>query len=355
MQEGSPSIEHPSSWPNSIASSPAPDEVNDLEVSSRQELIRDGAHPVCPIEELSDVLGAPVDKFKLVQTWLTDFPDSRTGAGELKTVFSRQFRRWWQFRKSQWDSRGMADSATGFSAFLEACRRRYECSSGRAIVSEPSFNETIHRQWQGMQASLQEPIEGQTFAQYHNTFKIRLAPYCFTPSLQLRKDPQKQNAWTDWLEYLSFEVAYLERLNAVAESLEPDYLQSVRKVQSADEADRNSAAITSATSDSTHVRYRAVGEQRGNIPKGSAAGQPDYDASQKSIWNFVRETKACSRARRQALYQRHRVDWVVREARLMETDVFAQKNLGKGKKRKFSNQEFLEPRRKKKNKQWDGC
>lgn len=153
-------------------------------------------------------------------SWLSDTPDSETRIGELKTVFSTQFMRW-DFRRSQWDRRGLGDSEAGLSAFLEASRRRYEGAGAKAMVSAPSFDETIQRQWQRMPASRQEPPppEGQTFAAYSDAVKIRLAPHHFTPSLQLRKDPQKQTAWTDWLEYLSFELRIASYLSMGAASM----------------------------------------------------------------------------------------------------------------------------------------
>jgi hypothetical protein len=96
--------------------------------------------------------------------------------------------RWWDFRKSQWDSRGLGNSEMGLSAFLEASKRKYEGMGAKAMVSAPSFEETIRRQWQQMPAS-QELPEVQTFSAYSKAIKIRLASYRFTLPLQLKGHP----------------------------------------------------------------------------------------------------------------------------------------------------------------------
>lgn len=98
--------------------------------------------------------------------------------------------RWWDFRKSQWDSRGLGNSEEGLSVFLEVSRRKYEGISAKAMASVSSFDETIRRQWQQMLASRELP-KCQTFSVYSNAVKIRLASYHFAPPLQLKKYPQK--------------------------------------------------------------------------------------------------------------------------------------------------------------------
>lgn len=112
------------------------------ETSSHHELIKDGGRPACSIQELSHILAEPRVRYKAILSWLSGDPDSEIGAGEMKTVFSRQFTRWWDFRKSQWVNRGIGDGEEEFSAFFEASRRRYEGMGGQAMVSAPSFEET---------------------------------------------------------------------------------------------------------------------------------------------------------------------------------------------------------------------
>ena len=332
-----PDLESSRPQSESIESTPPPVAVENLEISSRQELIQAGGRPVCSIQELSNILAAPMAEYEAVLSWLSDFPDSETGAGEIKTVLSRQFMRWWNFRKSQWDSRGLGDSEAGFAAFLEASKRKYEGMGFKAMVSGSSFDETIRRQWELMPAS--QPPEGQTFSAYHNAVKIRLTPYHFTPSLQLRKDPQKQTVWTNWLEYLNFELRCLETFTLTAESLETEYHQSMRKLHRAKQSNAKHVVSSSSAPDSTHSRQRRLGGKGVDMAKELVAARADRDASQKSIDDFIRETEPYRQAHRAAFYQRHRVAWVIKEARLMETEMSLQSNLAKSKKRKQRDEE----------------
>ena len=110
----------------STEATPPPITAAEAEASNYRELIESGGRPVCSIEDLANLVAkptTPVESYETLLPWLTEHPDSRDKRGELKTVFSRQFKRWWDFRKSQWDNRGKGDDDQGFSAFLEACRR----------------------------------------------------------------------------------------------------------------------------------------------------------------------------------------------------------------------------------------
>ncbi|KAL8858965.1 MAG: hypothetical protein Q9178_004446 [Gyalolechia marmorata] len=341
-QDGSPDLEPSRSRSKSIASTLPPIDDQDVEVSCRQELIQSGGRPVCSIQELFHISATPTVGYEAVLSWLSDDPDSEDGIGDLKPVFTRQFWRWWEFRKSQWDSRGLGDSEAGFSAFLEAEKRKHLAMGAKATVSQPSFNETTRRLWQYMPASRQLP-EGQTFSAHSNAVKIRLAPHHFTKPLQLRKDPQKQTIWTDWLEYLSFEIRCLEKLTATAESLEPEYYQSTRRLLRAKQPNGNNAGSSSAAFGSTKPRQHFLGGKGVNMGTELAAARADRDASQKSIDDFIRETRAYMQAGRDVFYQKHRVEWVIKEARLMENEMSPQSNWAKAKKRKQRDEEPPEP------------
>ena len=193
-----------------------------------------------------------------------------------------------------------------------------------------------------MPTSRQLP-EGQTFSAHSNAVKIRLAPHHFTKPLQPRKDPQKQTVWTDWLEYLSFELRCLEKLTARAESLEPECHQSMKRLLRAKQPNGNRAASRSAAFLSTKPRQHFPSGEGVNIAKELATARVNRDASQKSIDDFIRETKAYMQAGRDVFYQKHRVEWVIKEARLMENEISPQSNWAKVKKRKQRDEEPLEP------------
>ncbi len=336
-QDGSLDLEPSPSPSESIASTLPPITFQEVELSCRQELIQPGGCPVCSVQELSQIL-ATHGRIRAVLSWLSDDPDSETGTGDLKTVFTRQFWRWWEFHKSQWDSRGLGDSEAVFSAFLEAEKRKKLAIGFKAMASGSFFDETTRRQGQHMPKSRQLP-EGQTFSAHSNAVKIRLAPHHFTEPLQLRKDPQKQTVWTDWLEYLSFELRYLEKSTATAESLEPERHQFMRRLLRAKQPNENKVASSSAALVSTKPRQSCPGGKGVDIAKELAAARVDMDASQKSIDDFIWETRAYMQARRDVFYRKHRVAWVIKEARLMENDMFPQSNWAKIKKRKQRDEE----------------
>ncbi|TQV93076.1 hypothetical protein V2A60_003612 [Cordyceps javanica] len=228
----------------------------------------------------------------------------------MKTVFSGQFARRCNFRKSQWSNRGLDDSEEGFSAYFEANRRIYEGIGAQAMASAPSFNETVRRRWQHMPASRQLP-DGQPFSVYKNAVQTRLTPHHFTRRPRLMNNPHKQDVWTNWLEYLDFEKWCLEPLlAAIAESLEQ---QSSRPVAS------------SFTRPRGRTRAKTV-----SPAKELEATQAELDASNNSsIHDFVRETKPHEREQAAAFYQMHRVEWVIREARLMEAEMSRQRGTAK--------------------------
>ena len=312
-QEGSPDLRLSRSPTESIESdTPPPLNPRDLEISSHKQLAADGGRPVCSIQEQLHILAEPMTRYEAVLSWLSDDPDSEIGDGDVKTIFTRQFARWWDFRKSQWDNRGLGDSEEGFSAFLKANRRRYEELGAIRWVSDPSFDETMRRLWQGMPVYRQSP-GGQVFSTYSDAVKICLAPHHFTRPLELKENPHQQTVWSNWLEYLSYEKRCLETLTAIAVSLEQQYHQSWKRLLRAMQPDCYNAASSSAASDSTHTRQRTS----------------DAQAINRTIYDFIRETKTHTNAQRAVYYQRHRVEWVVKEARLMESEMYQQSKIAK--------------------------
>ncbi|RMD41530.1 hypothetical protein DV735_g3627, partial [Chaetothyriales sp. CBS 134920] len=326
-QDDPPSLLEPQpSLTESVESTPPPIGFQMLEVSSREELIKDGGRPACSTQELLDMLVEPTTRSKAILPWLSDDPDTETGVGEIKTVFSRQFARWWSFRKSQWSNRGLDDSEEAFTAYLEANRRIYEGIGAQAMASAPSFNETVRRRWQHMPASRQLP-DGQPFSVYKNAVQTRLTPHHFTRRPRLMKNPHKQDVWTNWLEYLNFEKWCLEPLLATtAESLEQ---QSSRPVAS------------SFTRPRRRPRAKTI-----SPAKELEATQAELDASNNNpIHDFVRETKPHKREQAAAFYQMHRVEWVIREARLMEAEMSQQRGTAKRKTKDNRTRESRKRRR----------
>lgn len=335
----------PRRWPDESAeSTPPPISFHIDEVSNRDGLIEAGGRPVCSAQELWHILAEPTTRHTAILSWLSDGPDTETGAGELKTVFSRQLAQWWIFRKSQWSNRGLDDDKKGLSAFLAVNRRKNERMGAYAMVSAPSFNETLQNQWQRMPAPRQLP-DGQPFSVYKDAVQTRLRPYHFTRRLQLKKNPHQQDVWTDWLEYLNFEKWYLELLTAAAESLNQQFLKSW-ELLSVKESNNNitSGSGRSMTSAFTQVQRLPSVKAVDHIKKLKAI-QAERDASNSTIRDFIRDTKPYKRAQAAAYYQRHRVEWVVREARLMETEMSQQGRTAESNSKDDSTRESRKRRR----------
>ncbi|KAL9025911.1 MAG: hypothetical protein Q9196_005345, partial [Gyalolechia fulgens] len=356
-QDGSQSpdrapLQPPAESRESTESTPPPINPRDLEASSYQLLNEDGGRPACSMQDLSHLLATPTASYGAVLPWLTDHPGSEIGDGETKTVFSRQFTRWWDFRKSQWDNRGIGGSEEGFSAFLQASRTRWERIGAHAMVSASSFEETIRRQWQHKPAFRQLP-DGQGFPAYCEAVKRRLTPHHFTRPLQLKKNPRQQTKWTNWLEYLNYEQWWSETLTAVAESLvEEQYHQPWRRLLEASLCPSREALgvnATNATSGSpalrsTQTRQRHPGAKNGYLTQELEAARADLDATNKIINDFIRDTALYRHAETAAYYQRLRVKWAVEEARLMETELSQNRRTAKS-NTKFDTKENKKRRR----------
>ncbi|KAF2452264.1 hypothetical protein BDY21DRAFT_425265 [Lineolata rhizophorae] len=319
---------------------PDPDEEYLDEDLSYHELIQDGGRPVCPIEVLLHILNEPAASHEPVLPWLSD-PDPASRTGEIQTVFSRQLDRWWDFRKWQWDNRGPTDGDGGFSAFLAATRRMHERM--RIEVSDSSFEETMRRQWQ-WKPELRLLSDDQGFPAYREAVKRRLAPHNFNRPLQLMKDPRKQTEWTTWLEYLNFEQWWLERHATAAEAREQQYHQAWKRLLEAvrslpkvgtefhgtkDNLDSLDAATAAAALGSSQTRQRRQNTGTVSLAKQLAAAQADLDTAMKAIDDFIRDTAHYRRAEAAVYHQKNRVQWVLKEARVMEAEVPQQRGTAK--------------------------
>ncbi|KAF2185447.1 hypothetical protein K469DRAFT_665039 [Zopfia rhizophila CBS 207.26] len=330
-QDGSPELGRLRSPPETSESArstvpPDPNEEYLYEASSYHELIQDGGRPVCPIEVLSHILDEPAASYEPILPWLSHL-DSASRNGEIQTVFSRQLDRWWDFCKWQWDNRGTADGDGGFSAFLAAKRSKYERIGDMRWVSDSSFEETMLRLWQ-QKPELRLLSDDQEFPAYREAVKRRLAPHNFNRPLQLMKDPRKQTEWTTWLEYLNFEQWWLERHAAAAEAEERQYHQAWKRLLEARRQNTGTVALA----------------------KQLAAAQANLDTAMKAIDDFIRDTAHYRRAEAAVYHQKNRVQWVLKEARVMEAEVPQQRgtarnnsksDAGESKKRRRSDDDVI--------------
>ncbi|KAL5120486.1 hypothetical protein ACEQ8H_001504 [Pleosporales sp. CAS-2024a] len=325
-----------------------PNTFVEVETSTRTALIDDGARPACSIEELLRILSTPTASDKAVRPWLSDDTDPNIREGELKTVFTRQFDRWWDFRKSQWYSRGIVDCEEGISAFIQASRSLHEGLGEYRTLSNASFDQMIRREWQLKRQYRQLPGEPE-FKSYHKAVTTRLTPYCFARPLHLKKNPSKQTPWTNWLEYLSYEKWWLEELIADANALEEPYLHArqrlleIRRHSSREAASNGTdSSSCSTTPEATHVQ-QPMAKLISQVQELEAV----TDAINMTVDKFLQETERYARALRAVHSQRRRVEWIFGEACLMDAEMSQQstiaKKTNKDKKRRRGGHEEDEP------------
>lgn len=290
----------PQSPPESVEGTPLPimNEM-DFEAASYHELRKSGGRAVCSIQALLHTLADPAAKYDVLLPWLSD-PDSASRDAEVRTVFSRQLERWWDFQKWQWGNRGVPGGDDGFSVFLEAQRGMCERMEAHREMDDPYFEETMRRLWQ-QKADLRQLGEDQGFTTYNAAVKRRLAPHSFSWPLQLRKDPRQQTEWTTWLEYLNYEQWWFEQYTSALEAKEPRYNQAWKKLLEAARPVPNGVVDFTGTSKS-RKRHKNT----------------------EFIDDFIRETTPYRRAEAIARRQRARVQWVLSEARSMEFEMSKQ-------------------------------
>jgi hypothetical protein len=268
----------------------------DWEASMHQGLIESGGRPVCSAQDLPPLLESPTANYEAVLPWLTKHRGSYNWEGQIETVLSRQFSRWWEFRKSQYANRGIDDSE-GVSAYSEARRNDMERIGQHRTASDPGFAEHMRRMWESIRIYRQQP-DDRGFQAFSNAVKRRLAPHHFTRPLRLKKNPYEQDTWTNWLEYINFEQWWLERLTDVMESMmEEHHRQPWKRLLDA----------------------RACSER-----------EADLETTNKEIDDFIRDTERYRTAESAVYFQKLRVKWAVEEARLMNTEISEQRQTAKG-------------------------
>lgn len=228
--------------------------------------------------------------------WLSDDPVTNTVTAEISTVFSRQLLRWFSFRKSQLICRD--SDQDGFSAFLASNQRIYDHIYTREMILSSTFSDAIQQQWNRIDAIRQLP-DGQPFSVYRDQVINRLKPYRFTRLLQLKDDVQDQDIWSNWLEYLSFEKWHLEQLTTTTTALEPQFLASWKLLAEASQHPGLSKLI---------------------------AGETDQLAHNKANHDFIRATKPYKNALTAARFQKLRVDWLVKQAHILEAEISEQRH-----------------------------
>jgi hypothetical protein len=122
-------------------------------------------------------------------------------------LYTRQSTRWWELRKAQWLYR-RASGEEGFPEYLEASEEVDRHIGGSRFVRDEHYEISVHNMWEGLASgSLRRPSDID-FDAYRVIAQRAIARSLaeFTCPLELRKDPSTQTQWTNWLEYLHFEM-----------------------------------------------------------------------------------------------------------------------------------------------------
>jgi hypothetical protein len=270
------------------------------------------------MEDFAHLLATPEAGYEAILPWLTIHPEAPDGRGGIDSLYARQCDRLWVFRKSQWENRGVGKSEEGFPAFLESQIKTLRREGYYQDFTEDRFLENQRRYWQLTHAHRELP-EDQGFPAYSEAVKRRLAPHHFSRPFQLKKDPRQQTAWVEWLEYINFEQWWLERLTANLERrVEEGHIKPWRRLL------RAHSALVEETGP------RRPGSKTLARPRGLEAAEAELDATKKALDDFVVDTMEYRQDETRVIYQKLRVKWAVKEARLMETEMSQRRKAAKG-------------------------
>ena len=319
--------------PETAYSTP-PAATDEMEESSKYyELIKDGGRPVCPIEVLLHIFDEPTASYEPILPWLSD-SESVSRNDEVRTVFTRQFERWWDFRKWQWNNRGTTDGDEGFAAYLAVNRNIYKQLGAHKMAFDNSFDEMIRGRWQ-QKPEVRLP-DVRDFSSYKEALKRRMAPFNFKQPLQLLKDPYKQTEWTTWLEYFSFEQFSLEQYNTNAEVRHQQHDKVWKRLLSA------ARTLEKNTCDSQNI---ATHTETVTLDKPFAVVRANLGMAIKAINSFIRGSRPYRDAQMDIYQQKNRLQWILKEAHVIEAGSLEhcegakqkpKSDVGRSKKRKRS-------------------
>jgi len=191
----------------------------EYETKCYQALLDDGCRPLFLISLLLQV-STNADAYRdLLRPW-TRYPG--TSNPDDWQVFSRQLRRWKEFRKWQLGNRRQT---VGFSDYLNEQQCEFERMGVAAgWTARPDFEQAIRSQWEdeyghGQQHPGKGDDAGAVLSRYNQATKRLLMDCGFVQPFELHADPKQQDQWTTYVEYLAFEYFWLGRFARSAQKL----------------------------------------------------------------------------------------------------------------------------------------
>ena len=168
-----------------------------------EELVRVGAQPVTTVEALNAANFESVPAYEAKLPWHASAAVSEDL--EYTTVFQKQIARWWHFQKSQWHYRNIVDDEEGLVAFRESRKRIDSIIWDDIDTADPAYDAALRMMWISVN-DFPFIAEADAVIGRQHTVKKDVAAYKFKHLPDLKQNPQEQSQWTNWLEYLSFEL-----------------------------------------------------------------------------------------------------------------------------------------------------
>lgn len=281
--------------------SPTPFDSASFETFCHDELLKAGGRPALSLTLLLEAsTDAEILREKL-RPWL-GAKDPGSQDGNLPPIFSTQLEDWKAFQhKWQWDNRGKYASDEGFAAFLESQRKRWLHLGETGVVSDEGFEETARHMWKYEVRSLE--VSGREgFTAYAQAVAKRLASHHFAHPIQLAEDPRRQDAWTTWVEYLSYVYWWRDKHAAAMKAAEPRYRKAWDELRHFD------ASPISTMSTRTDA-----------LDKELAATRAQLETARQQVEKFIKRTKAYLKWETAVQRQDLRAQWVLEQLTEIDT------------------------------------
>lgn len=368
---------------------PTEGDAREYQARCYRALLDDGCRPLFPLSLLPQV-STDTDAYRdMLRPW-TEYPD--TPSPQDCDVFSRQLRRWKEYRAWQLVNRRQT---VGFSEYLDEKRREFERMGASEFTADPVFEQTVHHQWEdeysrGRPQRDDDNAEAVLF-RYAAAASRLLIDHGFVQPFQLQADLKQQDQWTTYVEYLAFECFHLGKLAAFARKLRPQHdaeweklvkagvvkpldtyddlasteaeAMRLRELEKAARTVRSFTAATGTTTttmakkaSTTNARGKRRGTRRGQKPPTHASKSlqsaqthlDDITRRNELVDEYLHSTQKYRTAKAEADYQQRRVEWVLSEISKIE----AEQKAGKGsssretgsRKRKRTTDDIVEAR-----------
>ncbi|CCE32745.1 uncharacterized protein CPUR_06609 [Claviceps purpurea 20.1] len=136
-------------------------------------LIKAGGRPICTLEDINHVSEDPERHLEILAPWIGGYPTS--DGLDWKDIFRQQLLNWRKFRAWQ--------------------RVHRDVPAQRGPMHSPSGG---------------SPSSSSTLEAHAVSTRERLERYGFTKPFCFNENAEKQDDWTTWVEYMSYECHYLE-------------------------------------------------------------------------------------------------------------------------------------------------